>query len=912
MLPAVPSKWLVGRLAAFMGRPHPTATPADGDDAATLIDKGPDVVALVRVLASIIFMFELIYVGIDIWREGAASRPLGYHLAGLILPAALLRFSFQHSFASHWKMATATMCIMLVAMNALWATSASSLFTVLWLASMGCATLLPLGARWQWVINLVCLMSFAVASPRLTYKADSAYAWVGLLYAVVLSQFTARFLDRYRNRLKQLLDGTIAKRREAEDDLLSSEERTFGFIQKSPDAFVLIDEKGTVALWNPRAEEVFGWRSGEAVGRLLAELIIPTDQRAAHLRGLKRFLATGEMRVLDRRIELTALRRGGDEIPVEMTVSPFRVQDGWVFGAFIRDISDRKRMEAERSQFASIVTSASDAIVSLDLDGLVASWNQGAERLFGYTAAEIERRSIRVVYPPERMNEFAALTDRRKTASTINAETQRLRKDGTLVDVSITVSSVSSADGAPVGYSLIARDIGDRKEAERELIKARESAMQASHLKSQFLANMSHEIRTPMNAILGMHELLAETALDPEQLEYVKIAASNGEALLDLINDILDLSKVEAGALKLEETPFDLPELVHEVAATFASAARERGLRMTCKVAPDLPPRVAGDPMRLRQVLINLAGNAVKFTPNGEVTIGVVKDPSGGAEGAVRFDVADTGIGIAEDKFEAIFASFTQAESSTSRRYGGTGLGLSISRRLVEMMGGRIWLESQLGKGSTFHFTVSLKPLAEANPAFAIAEQPHLRIGDASPPATISSIRPLNILLAEDSRDSRFLIAAYLRKTPHQLEMAENGEIAFKKIISSKYDLVLMDIQMPLMDGYGCVLAIRKWEAENRRPPTLIYALSAHALKEARARSLDVGCDAHLVKPLGKETLLAAIAEAAKRPPVVAIAVREADGRATPARGAIRSTGQAPKSLAADPPPAAPRPASDR
>ena len=322
-----------------------------------------------------------------------------------------------------------------------------------------------------------------------------------------------------------------------------------------------------------------------------------------------------------------------------------------------------------------------------------------------------------------------------------------------------------------------------------------------------------------------------------------------GDNLLNLINDILDLSKVEASQLELERTGFSLNDLLEKVTEMVAVRAHEKGLALVCEIAPNVPTDLVGDSTRLRQVLLNLLGNAIKFTESGEVALRVTPDADSSVPTALRFTISDTGIGIPGEKLGRVFERFTQADSSTTRRFGGSGLGLTISKRLVELMGGRIWAESTVGKGSVFSFAVPLE-------IWAGAIRPTAAPVGTGPELPLPALR---ILLAEDSPDNCTITVAYLQDTPYRVEIAENGAIACEKFTAGQYDLVLMDRQMPVMDGLTATRTIRAWEQANDRPPTPIIALTASALKGDREMCLAAGCTAYLSKPIKQEVLLQAI-----------------------------------------------------
>src|SRR2546423_1191371 len=500
----------------------------------------------------------------------------------------------------------------------------------------------------------------------------------------------------------------------------------------------------------------------------------------------------------------------------------------------------------------SLIESNIDAIMTTDPSGIITDVNKQMEALTGCTRDELIGAPFKGYFTdPDRAEAGIKLVLSQKKVT--DYELTARARDGKKTVVSYNATTFYDRDRTLQGVFAAARDVTERKRVELELQQAKALAESANRTKSDFLASMSHEIRTPMNAIIGIADLLAKTQLSPEQSKYVQIFRRAGDNLLHLIDDILDLSKVETSQIELERTEFSLNDLLEKVTEMVAIRADEKGLALVCEIAPKVPTDLIGDPTRLRQVLLNLLGNAIKFTESGEVVLRVTSDAASTVPGALQFMVSDTGIGIAGEKLGAVFERFTQADSSTTRRYGGSGLGLTISKRLVELMGGRIWVESEVGKGRVFSFNVPLEIWQGADRRMAVP------IG-AGPELPLPALR---ILLVEDSPDNRTITVAYMKDTPYRVDIAENGAIALEKFIAGHYDLVLMDRQMPVMDGLTATRAIREWEQAHHRPLTPIVALTAAALKGDQEQCLAAGCTAYLSKPIKQEVLLRAIEELA-------------------------------------------------
>ena len=568
-------------------------------------------------------------------------------------------------------------------------------------------------------------------------------------------------------------------------------------VEGSDDAIIGKSLEGIIQSWNRGAEKLYGYRADEIVGRSIATLV-PPGQRDEVRHILERIRA-GEV---VEHLETTRVRKDGERVEVSVTISPVRDATGGIIGAsaIARDVTEQRQQELVRARLAAIVESSDDAIIGKGLDGIIESWNRGAEKLYGYRADEVLGKPIYILVPPGQEDEVPWILDRIRAGETVDHfETVRVRKDGELVEVSLTISPVRDRRGRVAGASTIARDVTDRRRLERELTLAHERALEASRLKSEFLANMSHEIRTPMNGVIGMTGLLLATDLSDEQREYAETVRHSAEALLTVINDILDFSKIEAGHLELEIVEFDVRTAVEEVADLLAEQAHSKGLELAVLFAPDVPGSVAGDPGRLRQVLTNLLGNAIKFTDAGEVVISVRTEAETDDAWVIRFEVSDTGVGIPREKQAALFQSFSQVDASATRRRGGTGLGLAIARQLTELMGGEIGLESEPTVGSRFWFTARLLKVEEpAIPA----------------PAHWPSLDGLRVLAVDDNPTNRQVLVQSLHGWGSRAATARDGQDALAMLRDAAaggepFQIAVLDYQMPGMDGGQLARAIR-------------------------------------------------------------------------------------------------------
>jgi len=808
----------------------------------------------------------------------------------------------------------------------------------------------------------------------------------------------------------------ITSRKDTEDQLRKLSQA----VEQSPVTVVITDINGNIKYTNPKFTQTTGYTKEEAIGqntRILKSGEIPPEDYKL----LWDTILSGH----EWKGEFHNRKKNGELYWESASISAIKDQEGVIthFVAIKEDVTAMKEAREELAKLSIVASKTDNGVIITDKRGYIEWINDGFTRITGYTLEEVAGKKPGEILqgPLTDQETVTKIRESLKKKHGFSAEILNYHKNGDIYWLSMNITPVLDEKGDLTHFIAVENDITERKRAEVELREAKKAAEAANQAKSDFLASMSHEIRTPMNAIIGMAELLAETPLGAEQIKYVDVFKNAGENLLSIINDILDLSKIEAGQIDIESLNFNLEDLVEKTCDIMATRAHSKGIEFACRILPSVPINLIGDPVRLRQILVNLIGNAIKFTEKGEVVVEVDKQvPASEVQGSfdpqsecsnpdragtvlnsesemvtLLFTVHDTGIGIPNDKIDKVFEKFTQADSSTTRKYGGTGLGLPISKRLAEIMGGNIWVDSETGKGSIFSFTacfgiqkdliekadskdIDVKGLnvliiddnatnrmilnemlsrwgclvAEAGDGeygiaqlknakasgnsynlilldyhmpvldgFGVAERikddpaikdtaiimlssdlergfstRYLDLGIAAyltKPVkrmelknviltvmgkariveneyvttlmpTHDKERSLNIMLVDDSEDNRLLILAYLKKYHYKIDTAENGDIAVELFKQGKYDLVLMDMQMPVMDGYTATREMREWERKEGLKYTPIIALTAYALKEETQKSLDAGCDAHITKPIKKATLLEAIREYVK------------------------------------------------
>jgi two-component system sensor histidine kinase/response regulator len=641
----------------------------------------------------------------------------------------------------------------------------------------------------------------------------------------------------------------LMRYREILNEVGENEQRLKAILETAVDGIITISDRGIVQAYNPAAERILGWRPDEVIGNNI-KMLMPDHEKRQHDGYLANYKKHGKRNIIGSGREVFAVHKSGKRIPIRLGVGEVKInQNTTLYVGFLTDITQRHEMEKalreREAQLSSLMNNIPGAAFRCRYDKTwsVLYVSDAIEPLTGWSPCAFIKGEIRM---------FDLLFEEDQASILNNLKDMHLKKNYTIeyrirhkeghtvwiMDRGTFHQPEEDHEGWIDG---LLYDISERRQMEELLKEEKAKAEAAAEAKASFMANMSHEIRTPMNAIIGFSEILRDTSLSQDQNKYLGTIHSSAKSLLHLLNDILDSAKMEKGKLDLEELDFSLTDLVDSVISTLWLQARTKSLELNLTITPDLLEYYYGAPDRIRQVLMNLMGNAVKFTEKGSVSLDIYTH-----DGLVFFDVIDTGIGISEERLSAIFDPFTQADSSMSRRYGGTGLGTTISKQLVELMGGQIYARSEMGQGSTFGFSLPLIP------GKAVIKQ-DIRCIDTLP--------ELKILVADDIEQNVQLLKLILGREGHLVTAVSNGLEAVEAFKHQRFDIILMDVQMPKMDGLTAARTIRIYEHEHQYPATPIIALTASAQNEDKDAAKEAGMSGFATKPVDFDHLNAEIAK---------------------------------------------------
>lgn len=664
----------------------------------------------------------------------------------------------------------------------------------------------------------------------------------------------------------------------AAQELKTSEQRFRTLFESMPSIAVQgYDANRRVIFWNHASEILYGYTPEEALGQQFEDLIIPAAMRQGVIDAVSAWIAGGPPIPAD---ELSLRRKDGTPVPVFSSHVMQTGRNGPEMYCIDIDLTEQKRAESLAARFGRIIDGSLNEIYIFDAATLkFIGANRGACMNLGYNLKELRQLTPVDIKPDLSAERFAEIIQplRDGTREALKFETRHQRKNGSLYAVEVHLQLMSNE--TPPVFVAVIRDITERKRTEAELeqyrdnleaqvrartvelVEAKVAAEAANRAKSAFLANMSHELRTPMNAIMGLTGLALRHAADPKLRDQLGKIDQASKHLLEVINDILDISKIEADRMVLEQTDFQLGAVLENLASLAGQRAGDKGLSFIIDVPPELARlKLSGDPLRLGQVLLNLAGNAIKFTAQGGVTVNVRRDPAVADVALLRFEVIDTGIGIPEEAHARLFNAFEQADNSTTRSFGGTGLGLTISKRLVGLMGGEIGFDSAVGRGSTFWFTVRL-PLGRG------AVPPEPTLGTDEIEDEIRTRFPgARILLAEDEPINREVSLCLLDAVDLATDVAQDGRQAVELARRNRYALILMDVQMPHLNGIDATRAIRSMGADALNRDTPILAMTANAFEEDRQVCLAAGMNGHLPKPIDPRLLFETLLQWLEKP----------------------------------------------
>ncbi len=684
---------------------------------------------------------------------------------------------------------------------------------------------------------------------------DKTPFWCSVTYVAVIGK---EKLNKEKNRKVKYFDVVvedISVQKQVEQDLKESKELFRVVFDNSAAAITVTDKEEKIMAWNPFAEKMLEMTKEELFNKPVKDLYPPREWRR-----LRYFQIRRKGMLSD--IETQIYKKDGKLLDVNMAISVLKDTQGNFTGAIgiMRDISHQKiaerKIKESENKIRIILDNSAAAITLTDENERIISWNSYTEHLLGYKKKDLYLKPVNSLYPALEWTKIHA-ENIRHTGSKHHLETKIIKKNGQIIDIDLSINVLKDANGNMVGSVGIMQDITEQKKFQQMLLQAKLAAEKANSAKSLFLANMSHEVRTPMSTIMGMIDSTLDTPLSDQQKENLNVAKDAADNLLSLLNDILDLSRVEAGKINLESIEFNLYNITKSVCKGLSVLARNKELELSWHIDEKVPELLEGDPVRLRQVFVNLINNAIKFTHKGKVTMNIQVSSMSTDECQLLFSVADTGIGIPKDKQGDIFNVFTQADDSTTRRYGGTGLGLAISKRLVQMMKGRIWVESEERQGSTFYFTANFKYKKKASVLVDIPKKEETASPE-SPPSSLKDLKSLRILLAEDNLVNQKIAVKILEKQGWRVHTALNGQEVLDCLNKESFDLVLMDAHMPILDGLETTRLIREDEKKTGKYIPIV-ALTARALEEDRQKCSAAGMDDYVSKPIDRLKLFEVI-----------------------------------------------------
>lgn len=651
----------------------------------------------------------------------------------------------------------------------------------------------------------------------------------------------------------------ITTRKRIEKDLRQSKELFQTVFDNTAAAITVTDKDEKIVAWNPFAEKMLEMNKEDLFNKPVKDLYPPREWRR-----MRSFRIRRKGMLPD--IETKVYKKDQSTLDVNVSITVLKDLEGNIIGSIgiIRDITNQKAAESrlkESENKIRVILDNSAAAITLT-DGLerIVSWNKFTEHLLGMKKQDLYLKPVSSLYPPEEWKKIRSENIRKK-GSKHNLETKMITKKGTIIDVELSINVLKDSNDKIIGSVGIMQDITERKRTQAMLLQAKIDAEEANNAKSLFLANMSHEVRTPMNTIMGMIDLTLDTELNKEQKDNLVVAKDAAVNLLSLLNDILDLSRVEAGKITLEIIEFHLHNVTNNIVKGLSVIASDKALKLDLNIDRGVPKFLEGDPVRLRQILINLINNAIKFTHRGTITTAVkVASKPKKDEVLLQFSVIDEGIGIPKDRHDKVFEVFTQADASTTRKFGGTGLGLAICKRLVEMMDGRIWVESEEGKGSTFSFTAKCKVLKEEK----VISSSVYGVESEDDQGNGFNLKDLKVLLAEDNLVNQKITVRILEKVGCCVETAENGKEVLDLLDQSTFNVILMDAQMPELDGLEATKIIRDQESTTGRHVPII-ALTARVMEEDKKKFKEIGMDGYVAKPIDRKKLYEEIGKVIKK-----------------------------------------------